>query len=102
MGGATFVDGVRRWFQRGSSSVNHHTSSLASSSNISTSSYNHSTDQIHKQQVIGGEEEDGLRIIEDFDFSGLKSIKVPKRVNFPAMDPHKKVVDFLSFCNLLI
>ncbi|KAL0380151.1 UNVERIFIED_CONTAM: Mitogen-activated protein kinase [Sesamum angustifolium] len=83
MGGGTFVDGVRRWFQRRSSFV---------SSNISNS--NEQNPDAVLREIQEQEEEDGLKIVEDFDISGLKLIKVPKRVYFPVststMDPHKK------------
>ncbi|KAG8388020.1 hypothetical protein BUALT_Bualt02G0081800 [Buddleja alternifolia] len=84
MGGGTFVDGVRRWFQRRPSSV-----TSTSSSSIITNPHPILT---NKQQQ---QEEDGLTtIIEDFDFSGLKLIKVPKRdflpVSASSMDSHKK------------
>ncbi|KAL3818623.1 hypothetical protein ACJIZ3_004528 [Penstemon smallii] len=84
MGGGTFVDEVRRWFQRRPSSVtnisNHYNSNIEKNSHT----------VLREKQ----EEEGHTTIIEDFDFSGLKLIKVPKRVNFPVsvstMDPHKK------------
>ncbi|KAK4414203.1 Mitogen-activated protein kinase [Sesamum alatum] len=83
MGGGTFVDGVRRWFQRRSSFV---------SSNISNS--NEQNPDAVLSEIQEQEEENGLKIVEDFDISGLKLIKVPKRVYFPVptstMDPHKK------------
>ncbi|KAL0464163.1 UNVERIFIED_CONTAM: Mitogen-activated protein kinase [Sesamum latifolium] len=83
MGGGTFVDGVRRWFQRRSSFV---------SSNISNS--NEQNPDAVLSEIQEQEEEDGLKIVEDFDISGLKLIKVPKRAYFPVststMDPHKK------------
>ncbi|KAL0429536.1 UNVERIFIED_CONTAM: Mitogen-activated protein kinase [Sesamum radiatum] len=70
MGGGTFVDGVRRWFQRRSSFV---------SSNISNS--NEQNPDAVLREIQEQEEEDGLKIVEDFDISGLKLIKVPKRSN---------------------
>lgn len=89
MGGGTFVDGVRRWFHRRSTSGTNN--SLAPSS-ISNTNEQHPHAVLTENQ---GEEEDGLTIVEDFDFSGLKLIKVPKRVYFPItasdMDAHKKV-----------
>ncbi|XP_051115156.1 mitogen-activated protein kinase 9-like isoform X2 [Andrographis paniculata] len=90
MGGGTFVDGVRRLFQRRSTSVS--TSSFTPSS-YSTS---HSSDEQNSQQEKqeGEAQHNDLTILVDFDISGLKLIKVPKRVNFPisapSMDPHKK------------
>ncbi|KAI3463718.1 hypothetical protein Pfo_020381 [Paulownia fortunei] len=87
MGGGTFVDGVRRWFQRRSTSV---TNTSFDSSNISSTNEQHPHAVLREKQ----EEEDGLTIVEDFDISGLKLIKVPKRVYFPisgsSMDSQKK------------
>ncbi|KAJ8550880.1 hypothetical protein K7X08_000250 [Anisodus acutangulus] len=72
MGGSgTFVDGVLRWFHRRHNNEN-------SILNI----------DLHKPHNLQEEEE--LTITEDFDITGLKLIKVPKRLNFPTMDPIKK------------
>ncbi|KAA8542809.1 hypothetical protein F0562_023961 [Nyssa sinensis] len=97
MGGGTFVDGVRRWFQRRSSvtvvNVHHNNNKLngTSDGHVFVSDFNaqSSTLQHHQQRE---EEKEELTIIENFDLSGLKLIKVPKRIDFPitAMDPHKK------------
>ncbi|KAK4719349.1 hypothetical protein R3W88_017687 [Solanum pinnatisectum] len=93
-GGSTFVDGVRRLFHRRSSTTTTittivHTNAepilnnLEKPIKISDSQY---------QQ----EEEGELIIIENFDISGLKFIRVPKRVDFPfssasyQMDHHRK------------
>ncbi|KAJ0989109.1 hypothetical protein J5N97_007465 [Dioscorea zingiberensis] len=74
MGANSFVDGVRRWFQRRSTS-----SSTAIPSSLSASRQAEDDDQ------------DELRIIEDFDLCGLKPLKVPKRISLPVpADPHKK------------
>ncbi|XP_057770496.1 mitogen-activated protein kinase 9-like isoform X1 [Salvia miltiorrhiza] len=74
MGGGTFVDGVRRWFQRRPNTT----------SNISNN-------ELQPHAVLT---ERALSIVDDFDISGLKLIKVPKRLDFPfsnpAMDSHKK------------
>lgn len=71
MGGSgTFVDGVLRWFHR------RHINEDA----ILTHPHNLQT-------------QDEFTIPEDFDITGLKLIKVPKRFNFPipsSMDPIKK------------
>ncbi|CAN4115447.1 unnamed protein product [Withania somnifera] len=71
MGGSgTFVDGVLRWFHR------RHTNEDA----ILTHPHNLQT-------------QEEITISEDFDITGLKLIKVPKRFNFPipsSMDPLKK------------
>ncbi|KAL7192443.1 hypothetical protein ACSBR2_024307 [Camellia fascicularis] len=81
MGSGTFVDGVRRWFQRRSSS---------SSSSSSTVFINNSINDIPKlknndNQVLPNQ-------FEEHEDLGLKLIKVPNRLHFPptSMDPHKK------------
>lgn len=80
MGGGTFVDGVRRLFQRRSASV---------ANNISSND-----EQQHQPHAVL-REQPTLSIVEDFDISGLKLIQVPKRIDFPlpnsSMDSHKKV-----------
>ncbi|PSR96529.1 Mitogen-activated protein kinase [Actinidia chinensis var. chinensis] len=91
MGSGNFVDGVRRWFQRRSSSSS--TSSSTVFTNNSTgidSKFSNNESQVSVSEF--GEEEEDLKVIEDFDISGLNLIKVPKRVKFPptAMDPQKK------------
>ncbi|XVE63985.1 hypothetical protein DITRI_Ditri07aG0064500 [Diplodiscus trichospermus] len=86
MGGSgTLVDGVRRWFQR-----RHFTSSSSSNNNNNSNldQHDHSTSVLtltHKQQ-----QQD--LIVQDFDFSSLKLIKVPKRNYFliSSMDSQKK------------
>ncbi|KAL8474718.1 hypothetical protein ACS0TY_030519 [Phlomoides rotata] len=87
MGGGTFVDGVRRWFQRRPTSV---TSTNLASSNNSSNINDQNTNAVLRQN-----QQQGLTVIEDdFDISGLNLIKVPKRVYFPfsssSMDSHKK------------
>lgn len=88
----TFVDGVRRLFQRRS------TSSSSSSSSVNDNNNNNNNDQKNTHFTVNNlgpkliekeGEEQGLKIVEDFDFSGLSVIKVPKRVAL-VMDPHKK------------
>ncbi|CAM8943684.1 unnamed protein product [Rhodiola kirilowii] len=89
MGGSgALVDGVRRWFQRRSST--------------STSSSNHNRNNSQSQSYLRGEAssasqdpvEDEIAVIDDFDLSGLKDIRVPNRIHFrivpPHMDSHKK------------
>lgn len=82
MGGSgTFVDGVLRWFHR------RHTNEDA----ILTQPHNSA------DTLLQGKEEDKqeFTITEDFDITGLKLIKVPKRFHLPisssSMDPLKKV-----------
>ncbi|XVF53800.1 hypothetical protein PTKIN_Ptkin05aG0127900 [Pterospermum kingtungense] len=87
MGGSgTLVDGVRRWFQR-----RHFITSSSSSNNNN----NNSTLDHHDHSVIPTQKEQQQEeklIVEDFDFSSLKPIKVPKRNFFliSTMDSHKK------------
>ncbi|KAK4375520.1 hypothetical protein RND71_006197 [Anisodus tanguticus] len=83
-GGSTFVDGVRRWFQRRS------TTTTIVHTNAQPILNNNPSKPIKISVSHYQEREEELRIIEDFDISGLKLIKVPKRVDFPLMDPHKK------------
>ncbi|KAJ6359179.1 hypothetical protein OIU76_000823, partial [Salix suchowensis] len=93
MGGSgTLVNGVRRWFQRRSNNSNHtDTSNYNNSSGIPQSSVKVKVkEEIEK---IEETEEQELTVIEDFDFSGLKLIRVPKRIHFPpgfTMDTQKK------------
>ncbi|XP_059645370.1 mitogen-activated protein kinase 9-like isoform X2 [Cornus florida] len=94
MGSGTFVDGVRRWFQRRSSSSvpvvnsNDHKNSKLKSHVFVTDLEAQSSSLEHQQQL----DKDDLTVIEDFDISGLNLIRVPKRIDFPltSMDPHKK------------
>lgn len=82
MGGSgTLVDGVRRWFQRHTFHSNNN--------NLNNHVVNKS-----QSQSLHQEQQDPLTIVEDFDSSGLKHIRVPKRNHLPiptSMDPHKKV-----------
>lgn len=89
-GGSTFVDGVRRLFHRRSTTTTITTSVHSNGEPI--------LNNLEKPIKISDSQEEGeLTIIEDFDISGLKLIKVPKRVDFPfssasySMDSHKKV-----------
>lgn len=79
MGGSgTFVDGVLRWFHR--RPINEDNAFLTHPNNL---------------QIA----EDEVTITEDFDITGLKHIKVPKRLHFPirsSMDPLKKVYSFFG------
>ncbi|RZC74837.1 hypothetical protein C5167_050314 [Papaver somniferum] len=88
-GGGTLVDGVCRWFQRRSSSST--SSSSTSHRKLNTDDNknddNEETRQITLPATVPEEDEqqqEELTIIEDFDLSGLKSIKVPKRQNWIA------------------
>lgn len=86
----TFVDGVRRLFQRRSTSSSSSSSSVNDNNNNSNDQKNtHLTINNLGPKLIEKEEEQGLKIVEDFDFSGLSVIKVPKRVTL-VMDSHKK------------
>lgn len=101
MGGGTFVDGVRRWFHRKGAPI-------SSSSSVSSTS-----NEKNLTPFEFGKEEDQeqhqFTVETDFDLSGLKLVKVPKRVNFPfpsssysAMDHHKKVSRFLPLFFLFL
>lgn len=88
MGNGTLVDGVRRWFQRrsnNSSKLDDSHSNQFGQLSIN-SDFSASNDSNHQQD---------FNIQTDFDISGLKLIKVPKRIHFsrflPPMDSHKKV-----------
>ncbi|KAL3640734.1 Mitogen-activated protein kinase 9 [Castilleja foliolosa] len=94
MGGGAFVDGVRRLFHRRPTSVTNYSNNNISS--LASSNFRNENEQ-HSDSVLSGKREfheHGLTIIEDFDISGLKLIKVPKRVDFPlsvsSMDSQKK------------
>lgn len=84
MGGGNFVDGFRRLFKRRSST-------LTTSNSVIDHNDKDRLTSLH-------EKEEGLVITEDFDFSGLKPIKVPFPVttSSASMDPHKKVFFFLG------
>ncbi|XP_012440317.1 mitogen-activated protein kinase 9 [Gossypium raimondii] len=90
-GSGSLVDGVRRWFQRRhlipSSSnqqnnniiIDHHDTSSSSSTTLTLT---------QKQS----QESTADIVVQDFDFSSLRLVKVPKRHYFPvsSMDSHKK------------
>lgn len=94
MGSGTFVDGVRRWFQRRSSPSPSPSQPQPLVLNNKTSTTNVLT--ITDFQAKSSTAQD-LTIVEDFDISGLNLIRVPKRIDFPSssMDPNKKVSSFL-------
>ncbi|KAK6773562.1 hypothetical protein RDI58_028800 [Solanum bulbocastanum] len=80
-GSSTFVDGVLRWFHR------RHTNEDA----ILTQPHNSAHTHLQEKQ----ENKQEFTITEDFDYTGLKLIKVPKRFHLPissssSMDPIKK------------
>ncbi|KAJ6687317.1 MITOGEN-ACTIVATED PROTEIN KINASE [Salix koriyanagi] len=90
MGGSgTLVDGVRRWFQRRANHNNHnHNNDINDNSNKTTSSSNVSSSgcpqsSVNVKEGIKGTEEEQLTVIEDFDISDLKLLRVPKRIHFP-------------------
>ncbi|KAJ4974530.1 hypothetical protein NE237_007704 [Protea cynaroides] len=108
MGGA-LVDGVRRWFRRCSNNNNnklHNDSSselnndghvfsaedhAQSESSLTTIKTTPSSDYHQQQQQQQENETSDINIIEAFDFSGLKLIKVPKRTTrILNMDAQKK------------
>lgn len=98
-GGNTFVDGVLRWFNRRPSAP-----SSANAGSVLTHSQKPTNYSSNYSKNRGEVEEEQLRIVEDFDISGLCSIKVPKRVNFPLsfMDPHRKVCPFPTFLHFYV
>ncbi|KAH8487379.1 hypothetical protein H0E87_026083 [Populus deltoides] len=85
MGGSgTLVEGIRRWFQRRTNHNNHdHINNInkTTSSNVSSSGCPQSS--VNVKEGIKGTEEEQLTVIEDFDISDLKLIRVPKRFHFP-------------------
>lgn len=97
-GGNAFVDGVLRWFHRRPSAP-----PSANADSVLTHSHKPTNYSSNYSKNRGEVEEEQLRIVEDFDISGLSSIKVPKRVNFPLsfMDPHRKVCPFPPFSPFL-
>ncbi|CAN6804238.1 unnamed protein product [Brassica oleracea] len=89
-GGGNLVDGVRRWlFQRPSSSSssnnNQNEPILLSSATFSNRDQSGEAGDLNE-----------LVVTEDFDFTGLKLLKVPKRNHLP-MDPQKKGVQENEF-----
>ncbi|XP_042501929.1 mitogen-activated protein kinase 9-like [Macadamia integrifolia] len=65
------------------------TSSITATSSSSSDPYHHQQQQ--RQQQEEDDDAGELKIVEDYDFSGLKFIKVPKRTSrFPNMDAQKK------------
>ncbi|KAK2987702.1 hypothetical protein RJ640_003920 [Escallonia rubra] len=96
MGSGTFVDGFLRLFQRRSSSslatsVAKHHHDINNNSNNTLHHVAPVTNLIEPSTTIIQNQQE-LTIVEDLDISGLKSIKVPKRINpfLPSMDPPKK------------
>ncbi|GLU12925.1 hypothetical protein SLE2022_295800 [Rubroshorea leprosula] len=91
MGGTgTLVDGVRRWLQR---------RNIISTTNPNNDNHHNTKGSVvvvvdHANKSSGGRApvSDREEVVEDFDISPLKIIKVPKRNYFPVtvMDPHKK------------
>ena len=86
--GATLVDGVRRWFQRRTSTTSSSKPINNPNPNPNRNSNNHdyNDSDLSAQSSTGlqKEEEDDLlqfQVEEDFDISGLKLIRVPKRAH---------------------
>ncbi|KAJ6970022.1 mitogen-activated protein kinase 9 [Populus alba] len=95
MGGSgTLVDGIRRWFQRRSNHNNHdHINNINKTTSSDVSSSGCPQSSVNVKEGIKGTEEEQLTVIEDFDISDLKLIRVPKRIHFPpgsTMDLQKK------------
>lgn len=78
MGSGTFVDGVLRWFH-------HHNRRSSSVTNASNSDGLVSLDSESKSLPSSSSSSSTthLTVIEDFDLSALKVIRVPKRISFP-------------------
>ncbi|KAF8022571.1 hypothetical protein BT93_F0167 [Corymbia citriodora subsp. variegata] len=105
MGGNNFADGIRRWFNRRSSTTvpsnNHNHHDQNSGNGYSGSRYGKRHVSLSESRARspngagddseGGEQKENLAVVEDFSISGLSLIKVPKRTHFDmAVDPHKK------------
>ncbi|XP_013638925.1 PREDICTED: mitogen-activated protein kinase 8-like isoform X2 [Brassica oleracea var. oleracea] len=89
-GGGNLVDGVRRWlFQRPSSS------SSSSNNNQNEPILLSSATFSNRDQSGEAGDLNELVVTEDFDFTGLKLLKVPKRNHLP-MDPQKKETEFFT------
>lgn len=99
MGGSgTLVDGIRRWFQRRSNHNNHDHINNTNKTTSDVSSSGCPQSSVNVKEGIKGTEEEQLTVIEDFDISDLKLIRVPKRIHFPpgsTMDLQKKVTKSL-------
>ncbi|XP_009799687.1 mitogen-activated protein kinase 9 isoform X1 [Nicotiana tabacum] len=83
-GGGTFVDGVLRWFQR------RHNNEDAILTDLQKPHNTHL-----QERAEDNNNNQDFTITDDFDITGLKLIKVPKRLSFPisahsTMDPLKK------------
>nr|XP_004301256.2 PREDICTED: mitogen-activated protein kinase 9-like [Fragaria vesca subsp. vesca] len=88
--GATLVDGVRRWFQRRTSTtssskpINNPNPNPNRNPNNNNHDYNDSDLSAQSSTGLQKEEEDDLlqfQVEDDFDISGLKLIRVPKRAH---------------------
>ncbi|KAK3406077.1 hypothetical protein EUGRSUZ_K02264 [Eucalyptus grandis] len=105
MRGNNFVDGVRRWFNRRSSTTvpsnghNHHDRNsgngyrgpLYGERHVSLSESHARSPNGAGDDSEGGGQKEILAVVEDFGISGLCLIKVPKRTHFNmAVDSHKK------------
>ncbi|KAJ0788866.1 putative mitogen-activated protein kinase CMGC-MAPK family [Helianthus annuus] len=79
MGSGTFVDGVLRWF--------HHQNRRSSAATT--------TDDSESKALPSSSDASQLTIVEDFDPSALKLIKVPQRIALPSaslpLDPNRKL-----------
>lgn len=106
MGGGRLVDGVRRWFhQRRSSTSLAHSRDPKSNDTEKDCGFGEASVSVSGSRAQSslireeGEAEQELSVVEDFDLSGLSSIKVPKRNYFNlgpmALPSHKKVSFFL-------
>ncbi|KAL6006886.1 hypothetical protein ACLOJK_032382 [Asimina triloba] len=93
MGGGALVDGVRRFFQRRS-----HTRHQSSQPDTHTGNGRSYLDRLQREsggvgEAAAGEEEEEeeeLEIIDDFEISGLKRIRVPNWNRMAGFESHKK------------
>ncbi|XP_068636382.1 mitogen-activated protein kinase 9-like [Aristolochia californica] len=81
MGGGALVDGVRRWFQRRPNKPSH---------SFLTDSRKQLADPSGAEYSLEDQNQNDLQIVEDFQISGLKFIRVPKRIRMAGAESHKK------------
>ncbi|KAK6931033.1 Protein kinase domain, partial [Dillenia turbinata] len=92
MAGGTLIDGVRRWFHRRNSSTSLDNTSSSNGYDVIPSSTRFEVSQIPHKNQNQQKDDDDLNITVDSDLSGLKLIKVPKRITYkpPSSDSSAK------------
>ena len=90
--GATLVDGVRRWFQRRTTTskpinTNPNNPNPNPSPNNNNHDYIDDADITAQSSACLQKEELQFQVEDDFDISGLKLIRVPKRAHHPNPAP---------------